>query len=599
LIAELFLFANKEKEAHEKLEEVARQFPHYTPALALQAVLAERAQKPDEVARLANIAALNNPKDAALFVRLGEDAARRYLFQESVAHFRRGLAIDSENWSAAAGLGNSLSRLGEEQEAKIHLEQVYKHDPFNVIAVNLLNLFDDLAKYDTIRTAHFLVRMHAEDRPVIGASAAELCEAAYHAMAPRYRVNFAKPIKIEIFPRHDDFAVRCFGLPGAEVFLGICFGPLLAMDSPRARERGAFNWQETLWHEIAHAVHLELTANRIPRWLAEGLAVYEAAARRSEWNMNMELAMIRALRSNALLPLRELDQGFTQRPETVSLVYYQASQIIAFIDERHGFDKVLALLPHFKKGRKTEEAVRLVFEQSLEDFDRSFRAFLRRRFQPDSVEVEWQAQNIPAAEQAETLRRKAEESPKNFFAALAYGNYLAKHGQPIVAEKYLQHAKKLLPAYVEAGNPYSTLADLYWKRNQRQEAARELEFLVSRNGKAIDEALKLGEWQLALQDTSAAIRAFARAVAIYPYQVESQRRLGELLLAQHRAQAAVQTFQAALALAPTDRAGIYCLLAEAYLKAGQRAQAKKQVLLALEIAPNYERAQEILLRTVE
>ncbi len=599
LIAELFLSANKEKEAGEKIAAVARQFPHYTPALALQAVLAERAQKPNDVTRLANAAAMNNPKDASLFVRLGEDTARRYLFQESVAYFRRALAIDSENWSAAAGLGSSLSRLGEEQEAKIYLEQVYKHDPFNVIAVNLLNLFDDLAKYDTIRTAHFLIRMHAEDRPLLGATAAELCEAAYKEMAPRYRVNFAKPIKIEIFPKHDDFAVRCFGLPGAEVFLGICFGPLLAMDSPRARERGAFNWQETLWHEIAHAVHLELTANRIPRWLAEGLAVYEATRARSEWNMNLELAMIRALRNNSLLPLRELDEGFTQRPETVSLVYYQASQIVAFINERHGFDKVLALLPHFKQGRKTAEAIRLVFALSLDNFDKNFHAFLRQRFQPDSVEVEWEAQNLPAAQQSETLRRKAEAAPKNFFAALAYGGYLAKHGQPVLAEMYLQRAKKLLPAYVEAGNPYAILAELYWKHDRQKEAASELEFLTSRNGKALDEALKLGEWQLALKDTSAAVRAFARAVAIYPYQVEAQRRLGESLLAQQRPQAAVQTFHAALALHPPDRAGIYCSLAEAYLKAGQRAQAKKQILLALEIAPNYERAQDILLRTVE
>ncbi|MEK7729937.1 MAG: tetratricopeptide repeat protein, partial [candidate division KSB1 bacterium] len=571
----------------------------YTHGLALQAVLADRGQKPNEVTRVANALALINPKDSALFVRLGEDASRRYLFQESVAYFRRALAIDSENWSAAAGLGSSLSRLGEEQEAKIYLEQVFKHDPYNVIAVNLLNLFDDLAKYDTIRTAHFLIRMHAEDRPLLGATAAELCEAAYKDMAARYRFNFNKPIKIEIFPKHDDFAVRCFGLPGAEVFLGICFGPLLAMDSPRARERGAFNWQETLWHEIAHVVHLELTGNRIPRWFAEGLAVYEATRSRSEWRMNMELAMIRALRQNTLLPLRELDEGFTKRPEAVSLVYYQAAQIVTFIQERYGFDRALALLPHFKQGRKTEEAIHRVFAQSSEEFDRNFLAFLRERFQPDSVEVEWEAQKIPAGAQAETLRRKAEERPKNFFAALAYGQYLSKHDQPALAEKYLQRAQTLLPAYVDEGNPYVALAELYWQQGRRKEAANELASLTSRNGKAIDEALKLGEWQLALRDTNAAITAFTRALAIYPYQVETQRRLGELWLAQQRPQAAVQAFQAALALAPVDRAGIYCLLAEAYLRGGQRAQAKKQALLALEIAPTFERAQELLLRTVE
>lgn len=598
LLAELFLNANQEKEAQQKCAEVVKEFAQYTPALALQAVLFEREQKTTEVTRLANAVALINPKDAAVFVRLGEDTARRYLFQESVAYYRRALALDSENWSAAAGLGSSLSRLGEELEAKLYLEQVYKHDPYNVIAVNLLNLFDDLVKYDTVRTAHFIIRMHPEDRPLLGAAAAELCEAAYRDMAQRYRVNFSKPIKVEIFPKHDDFAVRCFGLPGAEVFLGICFGPLLAMDSPRARERGAFNWQETLWHEIAHVVHLELTANRIPRWFAEGLAVYEATRARSEWNMNMEIAMIRALRNNELLPLREIDAGFTRRPEMVSLVYYQAAQAVEFITSRYGFDKVLALLPHFKQGRKTEEAIAAVFEQSLENFDKSFHAFLRQRFQPDSIEVDWEMQNLPANQQAEVLREKAEAQPKNFFAALAYGRYLAKHGQPLVAEAQLQRAKKLLPAYVEEGNPYSALAELYIKQGFTQKAAAELEFVSARNGKALEAALQLAEWRLALRDSSAAIRAFSRALAIYPYQVEAQRRLGELQLVQ-KPQAAVQTFQAVLALQPADRAGIYCLLAEAFLKNGQRTHAKKQALLALEIAPDYNRAQEILLRTVE
>lgn len=598
LIADFFLHANKENEAANKLAEVLAEFASYTPALALQAVLADRAQKPNEVTRLAQAAAMINPKDASLFIRLGEDAARRYLFQESVTYFRRALAMDSENWAAAAGLGNSLSRLGEEQEAKVYLEQVFKHDPYNVIAVNLLNLFDDLAKYDTIRTAHFLIRMHAQDRPLLGATAAELCEAAYRDMAARYRVNFKQPIKVEIFPKHEEFAVRCFGLPGAEVFLGICFGPLLAMDSPRARERGAFNWQETLWHEIAHVVHLELTGNRIPRWLAEGLAVYEASRARSEWRMNMELAMIRALRQNTLLPLRELDEGFTKNPETVALVYYQASQIIAFIEARHGFDQVLALLPYFKQGRKTEDALRLVFAQSVESFDQSFHTFLRQRFQPDSVEVELDMK-LAGKPSAETLQRRAEEHPKNFFATLAYGRYLVQNGPEPLAEKYLLRAKKLLPAYVEEGNPYAALAELYSKHGRQNEAAQELEFLTAHNGKAIDEALKLGEWRLALKDTSAALTAFTRALAIYPYQVETQRRLGELWLAQQRPQAAVSALQAALALGPVDRAGIYCLLAEAYLKAGQRGLAKKQVLLALEIAPTFERAQELLLRAVE
>ncbi len=610
LRVELQLFASREKAAQEQLAKILLEFPDYVPALALQAIMADRRQDQEQVEQVAARAAALNPHDASVFIRLGEDAARRYLFQESAVFFRRALALDAENWTAVAGLGTSLSRLGQKDEAETHLDRAFAHDPFNVVVGNLLNLFDAMAKYDTIHTRHFLIRMRPEDKTVIGPAAAELCEAAYQNMSPRYRVHFTAPVTVEIFPKHDEFAVRCFGLPGAEYFLGICFGPLIAMNSPRARERGAFNWQETLWHEIAHVVHLQLTANRIPRWFAEGLAVYEAAHARSEWSMNIDLAMIRALQNNELLPLRELDEGFTRQPERIALVYYQASQIIEFIQARDGFDRVLALLPHFKKGKKTEEAIQLVFAQSPDEFDRAFHDFLRRRFRPETVELDGQKNSpldrflgslssAPAKGEDGDMRQRAENEPKNFPAALRYGKKLAGNGQAAEAEVYLKRAKGLLPAYVDEGNPYAALAELYWQQGRKREAAEELEFLTAHNGRAVDEALKLGEWQLALRDSAAAARAWSRALAIHPYDAGLQRRTGELKLALKQPGAAEQNLLVALGLNPADRAAIYCLLAEAYLAQGRRAQAKKQALAALEIAPHFERAQEILLQTVE
>ena len=53
-----------------------------------------------------------------------------------------------------------------------------------------------------------------------------------------------------------------------------------------------------------------------------------------------------------------------------------------------------------------------------------------------------------------------------------------------------------------------------------------------------------------------------------------------------------------LALEPVDHAAAHTDLAESYLKGGKRAEAKKQTLAALEIAPSYERAQDLLLKLV-
>ena len=76
--------------------------------------------------------------------------------------------------------------------------------------------------------------------------------------------------------------------------------------------------------------------------------------------------------------------------------------------------------------------------------------------------------------------------------------------------------------------------------------------------------------------------------------------LGRFALERNDADAASREFRAVIALGPVDKAAAYTDLGESYFKGGKRAEAKKQVILAaLEIAPGYERAQELLLKLVE
>ena len=42
-----------------------------------------------------------------------------------------------------------------------------------------------------------------------------------------------------------------------------------------ARAPGKFQWEATLWHELAHVITLQMSNQRVPRWLTEGISVYE------------------------------------------------------------------------------------------------------------------------------------------------------------------------------------------------------------------------------------------------------------------------------------------------------------------------------------
>ena len=84
--------------------------------------------------------------------------------------------------------------------------------------------------------------------------AVPLARQALATLSKHYQFTPQGPILVEMFPKHDDFAVRTLGLPGLIGALGACFGRVVTLDSPRARPPGEFSWEATLWHEMAHVI---------------------------------------------------------------------------------------------------------------------------------------------------------------------------------------------------------------------------------------------------------------------------------------------------------------------------------------------------------
>ncbi|MFP5378304.1 MAG: hypothetical protein ACLGHP_00820 [Vicinamibacteria bacterium] len=100
-------------------------------------------------------------------------------------------------------------------------------------------------------------------------------------------------------------------------------------------------------------------------------------------------------------------------------------------------------------------------------------------------------------------------------------------------------------------------------------------------------------------DPATARIALSRLVGVDPFDADAHSTLGRLQLAAGETEAAVRAFTVALAAGPLDRASAHADLAESLVAAGRPADAKRQTLHALEIAPTYARAQELLLRLVE
>src|SRR5207249_3823097 len=198
-----------------------------------------------------------------------------------------------------------LLRTGDEPGARTVLEQSFKIDPFDVVTFNLLQMMDTLEKFVTVRDGDLILRMQKDEAPVLQDYAVALAHQALDTLAKRYEFTPRGPILVEIFPKHDDFAVRNLGLPGMIGALGACFGRVVTMDSPKARPPGEFQWEATLWHELAHVVTLQMSNQRLPRWLSEGTSVYEEKRARPEWGREMDVTFAAMLERGETLKRSE------------------------------------------------------------------------------------------------------------------------------------------------------------------------------------------------------------------------------------------------------------------------------------------------------
>ena len=115
--------------------------------------------------------------------------------------------------------------------------------------------------------------------------------------------------------------MRTLGLPGLEGALGVCFGKVIAVDSPAARKAGSFNWGSALWHEFAHVITLQMTSHNIPRWFSEGVSVFEEYKARPGWGDHIDLRFVKAYKEGKLLKASELNRGFTRLPFMLTIYH--------------------------------------------------------------------------------------------------------------------------------------------------------------------------------------------------------------------------------------------------------------------------------------
>ena len=539
-----------------------------------------------------------NPSCGLFYHTLAENLVMHRKYRETVEQERRAVQLDPELWAAHAGLGMNLLRVGEMEEGREATERAFRGDPFNVWAYNTLDLLDQMDKFVRAESAHFFFLMSREDGPVLAPFAKRLAEEAYAALTARYGFTPVGPVRVELFPDHGGFAVRTLGLPRLGA-LGVCFGRVIAQDSPRARKAGSFNWGSTMWHEYAHVITLQMTNHNIPRWYSEGISVYEEHRARPGWGDGLTLAFIKAYKEGRLLKISELNGGMMrpQFPEQIAFSYYQSALFCEFIERRFGPDKIRQTLLLFAEGKPAAEVFLQALGWDSRMLDDEYARYLDTRLSGPARNLDFGRADAAHRDGARgSLEAALAANPDDFLANLQLGSLEKEQGSKAEAERYLRKAQAVFPDYAENGGTYRLLFEIYQEEKRQDEALAQLSGWSSHDGEAVFPLSRAAEMYRARKDWKAAIRLLESASYVNPYDTDTQLALGECAVAAGDWVTAAVAYQVLLGLNPPDPAGAHYGLAQAYLALGRNPEARKEVLRALEIAPTFEPAQQLLLK---
>jgi tetratricopeptide (TPR) repeat protein len=486
--------------------------PRFLPLLSMRAAIPflegnERAfrERQAEVLRL-------NREYSRFFEIVGEYAEWEHRYDEIVDLMREAVALDSEDASALTALGINLIRAGKDDDGVSALSRSFSLDPYNVRVFNTLNLFEKVipAEYVDVAGSRFAIRYHKRDRALLERYVPALLDRAWKAMVAHYGFSPEVPVGVEIYADREHFSVRTSGLPETAI-QGVCFGHTLASMSP---QRESFNLGMTLFHELAHVFHIQLSKRRVPRWFTEGLAEYETILARPEWIREQDPELYELRRAGRLPAFEDMSRAFTRAEQLsdVATAYYASSQMVAMLGETHGMVKLGKMLRLWGEGKTTEQVFLGALGQGSAVEDKRFAARIERVFERYRGKFVPMSRVGTVAAGEEAVKREPKSADKRTGLALA----LMREGEGKRAELELREALKLDPKFADARYLSAKLA---MGRREPKVSERLLRTMIADGQDGYEVQMTLAEVADATQDVATRQAALLEARKLDPTQV--------------------------------------------------------------------------------
>lgn len=192
-------------------------------------------------------------------------------------------------------------------------------------------------------------------------------------------VDFEEKTEVRICPTVESFRKAQPGgrwVPYWAVGTAYASENVIVLCSPRAMRGGWNDPLDVFTHEFSHiALGRALDGVRIPVWLNEGLAIYEAR----EWTFSRIAVLTRAVLTDRLIPLSVLALSFPEEAKPAELAYSEGFMFVSFLINKVGQESFHRMLRDYVRYGDLEGALRRGTGMNLAELEDRWLFYLKLR----------------------------------------------------------------------------------------------------------------------------------------------------------------------------------------------------------------------------
>jgi tetratricopeptide (TPR) repeat protein len=335
----------------------------------------------------------------------------------------------------------------------------------------------------------------------------------------------------------------------------------------------------------------------MPRWLSEGISVYEERQRDPAWGMWMnDKFREMVLDEETLTPMSRLSGAF-MGPKTqdhLMFAYYESSQAVEFLMEKFGKDKFQGILHDLAGGKRINDAI-AANVGGIEEVEKQFAQYITAKAKNFGAKADWEEPKPEELNPFDTgsFTEFLKKHPTNLWALHKEADAMieAKKWKEVLplADKLIE----LLPDNYDSDSGYALKVQALRQLKRADEETIVLRQIAAKSSSAQSAFLRLIDLDVPAKRWPEVKANAQRSTALNPFLVTPQRALADACAALNETPEAIAAYERVLVLDPSGGAQTHFKLA-ALLRASDAAKAKKHLLDSLALAPRNREGLELL-----